>query len=186
MLPRMANKNNTQSKIAANPREQIGRQRVTATTCSTRGETRCRVLSRLSVVGKYRFGFALFSVTSFWPSETKPNGEDNDKLDALDADDDVEPSYLATQLKKLALAYLKDPDRILKMMAEAAEGSESDVMLMLTLIKGVLAELGFQPSGRKGENEESEQSSSGNGQAHGKTTEGGPSDNDDEDNGKQS
>lgn len=159
------------------------RQGITATTCSTRGETRCRVLSRLSLVAKYRFGFALFNVTSFSPSEISPNGEANDELDA---DDDVEPSYLAMQLKKLALAYLKDPERILKMTVEAAEGSESDILLILTLIKGALAELGFQPSGRSNENEESEQPGSGNGQAHEKNTEPRPSDSDDEDDGKQS
>ena len=43
-------------------------------------------------------------------------------------------------------------------MTEAAEGKESDVMLMLTLIRGVLTELGFHPGGREGKSEESQQS----------------------------
>ncbi|MCG8420873.1 MAG: hypothetical protein MJE77_23375 [Proteobacteria bacterium] len=182
MLTRMAKKNNTQSKIAANLRELMGRQRITATACSTRGETRCRVMSRLNLVGKYKFAFAFCSVPSFWPPETSQDEEGNDELEV---DDDYEPSYLATQLKKLALAYQKDPDRILTIMAEAAEGYESDIMLMLALIRGVLAELGFEPSRREGKNEESKQSGSGNDHAHGKSTESRPSDSDDEDNEKQ-
>ena len=72
-----------------------------------------RVISRLSLVGKYRFGVALFKVTSFCPPESSQDG--------------------ATQLKKLALAYLKDPDRIHKMVVDAAEGSESDILLRWTM-----------------------------------------------------
>ena len=139
--------------------------------------------SKLSRVGKYRFGFALLNVRSFWPAETRQDGDDNNERDT---DDNLEPSYLATLLKKLALAYLKAPDRVGKLQAEAAEGDESDILLMLTLIKGVLAELGFQPNGRQGGNEESERSGSGNGHAHGKTTDPRPSGRDDEDNGEQS
>ena len=47
-------------------------------------------------------------------------------------------------------------------------------------------ELGFQPNGRQGGNEESERSGSGNGHAHEKTTDPRPSEGDDEDNGEQS
>ena len=105
MLPRMANKNNTQSKIAAILREQMGRQRITAAACSTRGETRCRVIWKLNLVGKYRFGFALLNVRSFWPHETRQDGDDNNERDT---DDNLEPSYLAALLKKLALAQHGD------------------------------------------------------------------------------
>ena len=63
--------------------------------------------------------------------ETRQDGDDNNERDT---DDNLEPSYLATLLKKLALAYLKAPDRVGKLQAEAAEGDESDILLMLTLI----------------------------------------------------